>query len=297
MSVINILAGPVIGSFIGYVTNFIAVKMLFRPLRPIMIGNFRLPFTPGIFPKRKEQLAKALGKAVGNNLLTSEDIENMFLAAEVKGKVVSEISSFLSADKEQTLKKMLACYCQEEAYLSGKAQLEKWACEKIISGISQLDLGEIITRESARAIKEKTQGTVLSFVANDKLIVSLTAPIGAMVQAYIEDNGFNIIRPLVHKELETLENRPISDLIAEMGFKNEQLLEGVDKIYTFFIREKVAEFIKEFDIASVVEEKVKAMDVLEIEQLVLSVMKRELNAIVNLGALIGLIIGTINIFL
>ncbi|HHV65173.1 MAG TPA: DUF445 family protein [Peptococcaceae bacterium] len=297
MSVINILAGPIIGSLIGYVTNYIAVKMLFRPLRPIMIGNLRLPFTPGIFPKRKEQLAKALGKAVGNNLLTCEDIENMFLAAEVKEKIISQVCSFLSAEKEQTLKKILENYCQEETYLNGKEQLEKWICEKIISGISQLDLGEIISRESARAIKDKTQGTPLSFIANDKLIISLAAPIGAKVQAYIESNGFNTIRPLVHKELETLENRPISDLVAEMGFRKEQLFEGVDKIYTYFIREKVAEFIKEFDIAGVVEEKVKAMDVLEIEQLVLSVMKRELNAVINLGALIGLIIGTINIFI
>jgi uncharacterized membrane protein YheB (UPF0754 family) len=39
------------------------------------------------------------------------------------------------------------------------------------------------------------------------------------------------------------------------------------------------------------------MDVLEMEKLVLSVMKKELNAIVNLGALIGLLIGTLNIFL
>ena len=37
---------PLIGSAIGYVTNWIAVKMLFRPLKPIKIGNFVLPFTP-----------------------------------------------------------------------------------------------------------------------------------------------------------------------------------------------------------------------------------------------------------
>ena len=38
------------------------------------------------------------------------------------------------------------------------------------------------------------------------------------------------------------------------------------------------------------------MDVLEIEELVLSVMKKELDTIVNLGALIGFVIGIVNIF-
>ena len=49
-------------------------------------------------------------------------------------------------------------------------------------------------------------------------------------------------------------------------------------------------------IQEMVEEKVLQMDVLEIEELVLSVMKKELDTIVNLGALIGFVIGIVNIF-
>ena len=50
MDWIQILAGPVIGAVIGYFTNYIAVKMLFRPLKPIKIKNYTLPFTPGTYP-------------------------------------------------------------------------------------------------------------------------------------------------------------------------------------------------------------------------------------------------------
>ena len=70
MDWIQILAGPVIGAVIGYFTNYIAVKMMFRPLKPIKFKNYTLPFTPGIIPKGKDRLAKALGEAVGENLLT-----------------------------------------------------------------------------------------------------------------------------------------------------------------------------------------------------------------------------------
>ena len=51
------------------------------------------------------------------------------------------------------------------------------------------------------------------------------------------------------------------------------------------------------DIATIVENKVNEMDIKDIEDLVLSVIKNELNSIVNLGALIGFLIVLINIFI
>ena len=91
MNVIEILAGPVIGAVIGYFTNYIAVKMLFRPLKPVKIGGKTLPFTPGIIPKGKARLAKALGKAVGERLLTGEDIQKMLLSREMKDTVLDAV--------------------------------------------------------------------------------------------------------------------------------------------------------------------------------------------------------------
>lgn len=62
----------VVGAVIGGFTNHLAIKMLFRPYMPIYIGSWRLPFTPGLIPKRRDELAKQLGKTVVNYLLTPE---------------------------------------------------------------------------------------------------------------------------------------------------------------------------------------------------------------------------------
>lgn len=62
----------VVGAVIGGLTNFIAIKMLFRPHNPIYLGSWRLPFTPGLIPRRRDELAKQLGKTVVNYLLTPE---------------------------------------------------------------------------------------------------------------------------------------------------------------------------------------------------------------------------------
>ena len=48
--------------------------MLFRPHRPIYIGKFQVPFTPGLIPKRRDELAVQLGKMVVEHLLTPEGI-------------------------------------------------------------------------------------------------------------------------------------------------------------------------------------------------------------------------------
>ena len=51
------LSGPLIGALIGYLTNWLAVKMLFRPRKALYIGKFHVPFTPGVIPRRKAALA------------------------------------------------------------------------------------------------------------------------------------------------------------------------------------------------------------------------------------------------
>ena len=64
--ILKYVGGPLLGAAIGYFTNWLAVRMLFRPYYPKKLGKWRLPFTPGIIPKRKGALAKAVGKAVGS---------------------------------------------------------------------------------------------------------------------------------------------------------------------------------------------------------------------------------------
>ena len=68
----------VIGAVIGGMTNFLAIKMLFRPYNPIYIGKWKLPFTPGLIPKRQDEIADQLGKLVVNHLITPESIQEKF---------------------------------------------------------------------------------------------------------------------------------------------------------------------------------------------------------------------------
>ena len=63
---------PLISAFIGWFTNWIAIKMLFHPREPKKILGITFH---GIFPKRQQQFAEKLGKLVSNELLSFQDIE------------------------------------------------------------------------------------------------------------------------------------------------------------------------------------------------------------------------------
>ncbi|WP_078552602.1 DUF445 domain-containing protein [Bacillus alkalicellulosilyticus] len=77
-----------IGAAIGGITNSLAIKMLFRPYRPLYLGRWQVPFTPGLIPKRREELAEQLGRMVVTHLLTAEGIQKKLSDSSFQKEVV-----------------------------------------------------------------------------------------------------------------------------------------------------------------------------------------------------------------
>ncbi len=86
---ITIIFMVVIGAVIGGFTNSLAIKMLFRPYRALYIGKWRVPFTPGLIPKRRDELAKQMGKMVVDHLLTPESIQKKFLNEQFQKDMIT----------------------------------------------------------------------------------------------------------------------------------------------------------------------------------------------------------------
>ncbi len=87
---------PFIAAVIGWFTNFIAVKMLFRPRKKIKIGPFEIQ---GIFPKRQEAVAEKIGKLVSDELLSLHDIKEKINQPEtmemINKKIEVKIDEYL----------------------------------------------------------------------------------------------------------------------------------------------------------------------------------------------------------
>lgn len=105
---------PIAGSVIGYFTNDIAIKMLFRPYKPIYIGKRRLPFTPGLIPSNQERLAQKVSDTIMSQLLTPGEMQKLaqrLLATErIQGAILWLLKLALDrvkSDREQKTAKIL----------------------------------------------------------------------------------------------------------------------------------------------------------------------------------------------
>ncbi len=93
---------PVIGAFIGYVTNHVAIRMLFRPLRRWRVLGIPVPMTPGVIPAKRHELARNMGEMVGDHLLTSVEIgkalQDQKFQQHLLGMIEERVGSVMHTD-------------------------------------------------------------------------------------------------------------------------------------------------------------------------------------------------------
>lgn len=293
MEIINVLAGPIIGGVIGYFTNYIAVKMLFRPLKPIRIGKYTLPFTPGIIPKRKPELAHALGQAVGNALLSKDELAKVLTSDRMRRTITDGIVKGVNDTLiERTIEEIGLSVFGQDSYEDKKDLLIEGVTGKITTGFLSMNVGNIIATEGAAALKQK--GGMLAMFINEDLIASLATPIGNKVDSYVRDGGKDKIREYISNEIDTMETKSINSIIG--GIDTTKVESIINQLYNSMIEDHVSDIVDTFDIQGIVEEKINTMAVKELEDLIMSVMKNELGMIVNLGAIIGFVLGLFNLF-
>lgn len=292
---LSMLTGPAIGAVIGYFTNYLAVKMLFRPLHPVKIGGYTLPFTPGVIPKGQKRLAKALGNVVGTTLLTEEDIKNTLLSDKMLDSLNQAVEEIYES-KEKNIKSYFLSYTDEETYEDGKEVLGRKATELVMREVEKLPIAQWIVEKGTDAVVSNLDGLLAMMISGD-MVRSLVTPAGKKMEEYIKEEGENILRPILQEKIDALEEKTPGEVMEKAGLELEILKKAVRKIYEGFINDKISDLMKKINFNQMVEDKINQMPVEEMEELVLSVMKKELSTVVNLGAVIGFVIGILNVFI
>lgn len=298
MTILHFLAGPVIGGVIGYFTNYIAVKMLFHPRNPVKIGKYTLPFTPGIIPKRKNLLARAIGETVAEKVFTKEDIKEIFLSEKMKKTVAESVWQVIyGKEGEQTASELALSIMTDEELDDMKAQMEKTACEKIYGAICRTNIASLVAVECEKVLQAKARGTVLGKVLNESRISSISGYVGTSMEAYIRDEGEYLILPVLSKEIDELLEQPGSVWLEEIDESEERMQEFIKKIYEKFMEDYSPKVVEIFDIAALTEKKIIEFDAEDVEKLVYTTIRKEMQAVVNLGGVLGVIIGFVNTFI
>jgi uncharacterized membrane protein YheB (UPF0754 family) len=184
-----LLSIPFISAFIGWFTNWIAIKMLFHPKEPkkILFLTFQ-----GVFPKRQRQFAEKLGKLVSTELLSFKEIEEKIVNPEnlkklmpfVENKVddflrrklsdafpiismfigdstINQLKTIFMAELEIIFPEMIASYMKN---LESQLDLEKIVTEKVY-GFSSDKMESILNQIMSKEFKFiEIIGAVLGFI-------------------------------------------------------------------------------------------------------------------------------------
>lgn len=176
---------PFISAFIGWVTNWIAIKMLFHPRQPRRLLGITVQ---GIFPKRQMVFAEKLGKLVSEELLSFEDIEEKIIRPENLQKVMPmierHIENFLRIKLSEEMP-FLSLFVGDKTIQSLKKifmqELEALFPQLMKSYIghlqTELDLEKIVTDKVAAFSIEKLESILFQIMKREFRFVEITGGI------------------------------------------------------------------------------------------------------------------------
>ena len=181
---------PIISSLIGWFTNFLAIKMLFHPKKPVNLLFFKLQ---GIFPKRQLSLAESLGEVFSREFFSLDDVKSkinerdIFLAIK---DIAEDRMDFLIRNKLQTEMPFLSMFISEEVIRKIKATLMNEIEEMLPTLMDQMfasmtekvDVKEIIYENVKKLSLDKLEAILFSIMKKEfRFIEWVGAILGFMI--------------------------------------------------------------------------------------------------------------------
>ena len=315
---------PLLGGLIGYITNDIAIRMLFRPHKAKYLFGIHIPFTPGIIPKEKGRIAEAIGGVISENLINNEVLEKYLLSDEMIGKVRSAVEEFISTQQrnQESVARFLGHYLSKDEIDSiaqninqsiTKQTYEKLADSSVGDKVAHIAIDHVaqkLTIDGAQELLSGIGGALggLKGMAAGlfggnivaKFLGMLREPaehfLAKNINTMLRDNGEEIVSNMIGGEVDNFLNKPVCKLLEGHEEQLAQTVDTIESIYRSIITEHLPKILESIDISKIVRERINEMDVNETEKLIFQVMDKELKAIVWLGALLGLLMGCINCF-
>ena len=264
------LSPLVVATLHGYGAAWLAVKMLFRPSRPIYWFGKRLPLTPGLLPKERERFITALSGMIANRLLNIEvlsaELAKLDLAGEITALAQREYAKYANDD---VALRSIARHLGE--------RLDVLSRDETVKRAMALRLHGVIDRETNDAgfFRRLAASYLMDVDTLEKLIGK---GLESAAEGVTESEGVrNALR-------ETLTQVP------------QKLLTNGNQtplISPATIASLVETLSRKLDIRAILLNRLNAFSNEDIENLVMETAGREIKAIVWFGAAIGLIVGIV----
>ncbi|MDR0503091.1 MAG: DUF445 family protein [Treponema sp.] len=306
-NILIFIVPPIAGAFIGFVTNVIAIRMLFRPLGEIRVLKIRLPFTPGILPRQRHKLAQSIGSMVQRELLTPEILRERLARGDVREKVRKSISLFtekilektpgeLFEGRENILTDKISMTAQKvyPAFLTGllqflgrdeiKRELESKGRGFLRNIILQLNVFQRFFLSAGQydsTLEEKMPAIISDLILNaenflkeEKVKKLLTGAVTSSFSSMIGGQDKNIAGLL---EIKSVDKEKLDDYIFD------KLMTAADG--------QIENILASIDVKALVSDRIDSLDMLRVERIILDVMADQFLWIDIFGGILGFLIG------
>jgi len=300
MEILTFFITPIIGGLIALSTNWLAIRMLFRPHKEVRIFGIKLPFTPGLIPKERVRLTDKLAEAVSTKLLTPD-----VLARDLSNPTLWPLPDLTIG--EALAKNGISTIQDLAEPVGGRIKaLVKANLANVLSAVEGFDeklpaLDEKLKAFTFKVIDENVSGLASIFISKEKIYKSIkTAAVGYLVNP---ENFDEIEAKILDAVDAVFTSERMQEILLEKVFsfhiKNElgPLLEREQNTVKNIIAAAAGYLAAHMPVKSMIENKMADLDVAEIERIVLSVTGRELKVIVLLGGVLGFIIGLIAVLI
>ena len=155
---LNYILMPIIAALIGWITNYLAVKMIFRPRRPLRILGVTLQ---GLVPRRQKELAISIGETVERDLISGKDVTQALQSPEMQQK----IEQLVESQVELFVRDKLNAIPMVSMFLQGEiaTQIKRLLVDQFKGSVPQLLEGMIVEVESNMDFREIVRAKVEAF--------------------------------------------------------------------------------------------------------------------------------------
>ena len=301
---LSYLIGPASGLIIGAFTNWLAIKMMFRPHQPKYIFGVKMPFTPGLIPKERGRLAEAVGSSISENLMNREVLEKNLLSEDMLTKIEEGYDTFIAKQKVNTesLRTFLCHFLSKDELEKIQTDTGRELASQIHSRLADSNLGTMLAHAAVEHAISKMENSLLGIAFNvEQFLIFLQEPaehlLSKHINQIISNNSEEIITNLTGQESDKLLDTSVCDLLRGHDKQLAQLRAIMLDGYRQVISIHLPKILSTIDISRIIRDRINELDIEEGEKIIFAVMDKELRAIVWLGALLGCLIGTVSCLL
>ncbi|MEK4564314.1 DUF445 family protein [Alkalihalobacillus sp. FSL R5-0424] len=258
----------IVGAALGGITNALAIRMLFKPHQAYYVGKWKVPFTPGLIPKRHKEIAVQLGEMVGTYLLTAEGLEKQIKQSAFK----QGVSDWLEAEVTKAInsEQSLEAYVEQTIGVQNLEEVLYNRTDRIIeTGISRflanneekmivelmpealVDRVEGYLPELSQAVLSKAKDYFESAEGKEKLsgmieeFLDHKGRLGSMISMFMGNE--RLVDKVQPEILRFLQNERTTQLLSELLEKEWDKLKArpLGELHAFINEEKVSHFLSQ----------------------------------------------------